>query len=100
MKLKPIERDYYVLEITADPVLGGTWQASFDRGVTWVDGVLGEGKWSWLVAGPDFAAIAVAAGLDPDDTAATITDDVTPQLRNADNPVLDVEDGPRIYLMR
>lgn len=97
MKLHREERDNYVVAITVEPSLTGTWQASFDDGETWIDGTPSSGNWAWLVAGPDFADDP--DGLDPDDTVATITVSPTiPLLRVKDDPVLDVEKGPAIRL--
>lgn len=89
MKLNRAERDYYRVSITVDPPLTGTWQASFDDGTTWIDGTTVDDDLVWLIAGPDFDA--VAEGLDPDDTQATITGEVVPLFRLKDDPVLDVE---------
>jgi hypothetical protein len=87
MQLRCIDRDYYTVEISVDPPLVGSWEASFDGGVTWVTGTLLAGGWSWLVAGPDFDAAAV--GMDPADTQATIQKPgVTPILRLQENPVV------------
>lgn len=97
MILHRTERDYYALSLTTDPVLTGTWEASFDRGETWATGVLTDNYWTWLVAGPDFDADAV--GEDAADTQATITADTIPWLRLADDPVLKVEHGPKIDLV-
>lgn len=97
MKLNRDERDYYVQEITVEPPLGGTWQASFDAGETWLDGTETDQGWAWLVAGPDFVGADV--GMDDADTAAVITTTMRPRLRNADNPILDVEYGTTIRLV-
>ena len=96
VRLNRAERDWLVLDITTTPTLTGTWQASFDRGETWIDGHPSAGGWAWLLAGPDFDADSVT--MDDDDTDATITADVLPLLRIADDPVLDVEQGPRVQL--
>lgn len=96
MKLFRQERDYYVLAITTTPALTGTWEASFDGGDTWIDGVASGDNWTWLVAGPDFDAAAV--GMNPADTKATITTAVSPLLRNKENPVLDIQQGPSIVV--
>lgn len=97
MNLARIERDYYVLELATVPALDGTWQASFDRGETWVNGVLVGDYWNWLVAGPDFDAAAV--GQVAGDTQAVIAQDTVPWLRLADDPVLKVDYGPKIDLV-
>lgn len=119
MKLHRSERDYYVVTATTDPPLTGTWEASFDQGATWIPGTLAHSDdgWrdsrgqvitdatgavitdapSWLVAGPDFDAIGVGQSFT--DTDAIIDATVVPLLRIADNPVLDVERGPRIQLV-
>lgn len=97
MRLNRAERDWYSVAISTTPPLDGTWQASFDNEVTWIDGTHNDdGTWGWLLAGPDFAAATV--GMDPADTDATIAQTVTPRLRVADNPVLDIEIGPRVNL--
>lgn len=96
MNLKRSERDWYVLDITVEPPLTGAWQASFDNGATWHNGSQTSGGWAWLLAGPDFDAAAV--DMDGADTVAVLTASTTPLLRCAENPVLDVESGPRIWL--
>lgn len=94
MKLHRAERDYYVLTITTDPPLSGTWEASFDSGETWVTGISESGETSWLVAGPDF----VAADVDMGEEGVVLERSTTPLLRVKDDPVLDIQDGPSILL--
>lgn len=98
MQLNCMERDYYTVDITVDPPLAGSWEASFDEGATWVPGTLTTEGWSWLVAGPTFDAAAL--GMDPNDTQATISaPGVTPLLRLQDNPIVSVpECGPSIIV--
>lgn len=96
MRLHRQERDYYALTIATTPALTGTWEASFDGGDTWIDGVESDGAWTWLVAGPNFDAAAV--GMNAADTKATINNALIPLLRNKENPVLDVQFGPTITL--
>lgn len=97
MQLQRTERDYYVLSITEltlfPPPVTGIWQASFDHGKTWHNGTLVENLWSWLLAGPDFDAASV--GMTDPPTVFTITKKVKPLLRNADDPVLTVQDAPK-----
>jgi hypothetical protein len=105
MDLYPWERDYYVQYIELDPpIVGSTWEASFDGGATWktgvstmveVDGVEVE-AWAWLVAGPDYNATDV--GQSDSDTQATITESLKPKLRIKDNPVLNGQLGEKIKL--
>lgn len=118
MQLRRSERDWYILVLSTTPALSGTWQASFDAGATWINATVTQSEtgWvsggkpikdtagnlvttaqAWLLAGPDFDAAAM--GMDPADTAATVTGEVVPLLRIADNPVLDVEQGARIRLI-
>lgn len=92
MNLNRTERDYYVVSITEAPPLDGTWQASFDRGATYHDGVLADGLWSWLIAGPLFDAASV--GMDDPPTIATIQKKTTVYLRIKDTPVLSVKRAP------
>lgn len=96
MKLNRTERDYYAIQMTTTPPLDGTLEASFDEGKTWVAGVLdSEAVWTtWLVAGPNYDASA--HGQDPADTQAVITKNTVPIIRLKDNPVLLVENGPKI----
>lgn len=94
MKLNAAERDYYVLQITTEPALDGTWEASFDGGANWADGTETDDGWAWLVAGPDFEASAV--GMDDADTIATIVTATRPLVRLKDNPVVDIERAPTI----
>ncbi len=94
MKLHRAERDNYVLELSTDPPLSGTWEASFDSGETWADGTASLGAWAWLVAGPDFDAAAVGMS----DEGTVLASSVTPLLRLKDDPVLDVQRGPSIVL--
>jgi hypothetical protein len=96
MQLHRTERDYYVLEIEVLPEMVGTWEASFDGGETYVAGTPQGENWAWLVAGPDFDAVAV--GLDPLDTGATLLTDVEPLVRCIEDPVVNVEDAPKIEL--
>jgi hypothetical protein len=86
VKLHRAERDYYVIEVTTDPPLSGTWEASFDNGETWVDGTSSSGEWSWLVYGPDFVPADVGMTADGTEIATS----VTPILRLKDDPVLDI----------
>lgn len=115
MRLLRAERDWYAVGITEDvspSALTGPWEANFTGDPTNVDGWK-EGQqitvhvgpadagedvvaWAWLVAGPDYDADA--DGEDATDTVAVITGDTCPLLRNATDPVLDIEDGPEIYL--
>lgn len=92
MKLHRTERDYYVLSITVTPDLTGTWEASFDDGATYHEGTLTDGRWSWLIAGPDFDAASV--GMDDPPTVATIHRKTDVLVRLKDNPVVDVEKAP------
>lgn len=94
MKLNRAERDYYVLTISVEPALTGTWEASFDGGTTWVEGTLTTGAWAWLVAGPDF----VADDVDMSDEGVVLETSTTPLLRIKDDPILDIERGPSIVL--
>jgi hypothetical protein len=86
VKLHRAERDNYVLTITVDPPLTGTWEASFDRGETWVDGTPVGDAWAWLVFGPDFVPADV--GMTAEGTE--IPTSVTPLLRLKDDPILDI----------
>jgi len=97
VRLNRAGRGEYSLSIDLNPPIAGTWQASFDGGVTWIDGVPSSGVWSWLVAGPDFDAEDV--GMDPAATKAVISSSVIPLLRIANNPILDVEYGYLINLV-
>jgi hypothetical protein len=92
MNLQRTARDYYVVSIETAPALSGTWQASFDRGATWHDGILADDQWSWLVAGPLFDAASV--GMDDAPTVATLVEKTTVLLRIKDDPVLSVQRAP------
>lgn len=96
MKIKRTERDYYAVQMVTNPETTGVLEASFDGGQNWVTGVLDETEvWTtWLVAGPDYDAAAV--GQDPADTQAVIRRNISPLIRRKDDPVLLVEDGPKI----
>lgn len=97
MQLFRGERDWYVLDITTVPAIEGDWEASFDGGTTWITGHPTDDHYAWLLAGPDFDATDV--GMSAGDTDATITTrSVTPLLRIKDNPVLNIERAPGIYL--
>lgn len=96
MRLHREERDNYVVGISVEPDLTGTWQASFDGGTTWIDGIATDDNWAWLVAGPDFNATDV--GMTDGDTVATISRSVQPLLRLKDDPIVDVQRGPTIDL--
>lgn len=95
MDLEPQARKYYQLKIVTNPVVSGTWSASFDDGATWV---LGESQpdnnWRWLVAGPTFDETnAVVADY------TTIREPVTQVLiRLEGNPEVLVEEASTIYL--
>ncbi len=99
MNLDRTERDYYVLEITTDPELEGSWEAAFVANPADDDYVTGTSTpdgWAWLIAGPDFDATAV--GMDDADTQATITTSLIPHVRLKDDPVVKVDRAPRIRL--
>lgn len=108
MDLYPWERDYYVQYIKPDPEVTGTWQASFDQGATWHDGLATTAEveidgvmetvdaWAWLVAGPTFASMN--DGLDLNETKATITEDQKPWLRLKESPIMDAKVGTSIKL--
>lgn len=54
MRLSKFGREVYDVAITLSPSATGTWEASFDSGVTWVTGTdLGSGSWGWLLAGKE-----------------------------------------------
>lgn len=97
MKLQKRERDYYVVEIETIPALAGVWEASFDNGTAWATGSDTVDGWAWLVAGPLYVAGDV--GQNPAATQATITAYTKPLLRIKDDPILDVEYGPEIFLV-
>jgi hypothetical protein len=91
-------RELYTLELTATdaagtPIVPTGWDASFDRGVTWVAGTknVSSGWWEWLVAGPDFPAAV-------DVPYVTLTAGVLPLGRLTDNPEVIIRDWPRINL--
>lgn len=93
MNLQRAGRDYYVPNVDVEPAIpGGTWEASFDGGTTWVDGVLGGDEWSWLVFGPDF----VPADIGMTESGTVVEHSVIPKLRVKQDPVAFVTDGPRI----
>lgn len=95
MHLEPQARKYYQLKIVTEPVVSGTWSASFDGGNTWVSGEEQPGDlWRWLVAGPEFDEEgAVVADY------TSITDPVTQVLIKLEgNPEVIVEDASTIYI--
>jgi hypothetical protein len=94
VRLHREERDNYVVAVSTDPPLAGTWEASFDNGETWVDGTASGDAWAWLVAGPDF----VAADVGMTDEGTVLDTSVSPLLRLKDDPVLDVQRGPTIQV--
>ena len=55
MILSRFGREYLRITITTVPVLTG-WEASFDKGTTWVAGALVGSSYQWLLAGPNAAA--------------------------------------------
>lgn len=90
MQLARYARKYYKLDITTEPPVAA-WEASFDKGETWLPQTTVDTYPAWLVAGPD---------ADPGTAVAVLSESTTPWLRAIDNPeILDVEDkAPRIYL--
>jgi hypothetical protein len=100
VNLNRAERDYYVLAITTDPALTGTWEAAFVSNPAngdYVDGTNTGDGWAWLVAGPDFDAAEV--GMDDADTDATVTAKIRPHVRLKDNPVVKIDSAPLIRLV-
>lgn len=56
MRLSTTGCENYSVEPSLSPTATGTWQASFDNGATYIDGIdAGNGSWTWLVAGPAYA---------------------------------------------
>lgn len=104
MRLKRKARKWYQLEIETTPPID-SWDASFDRGETWVTGasatveVEQDGTtvevdvWRWLVAGD------LAPTDDGQVVSATLTASVRPQVRGTDDPEIEIEDAPRIVLV-
>ena len=94
MRLHPLGREVYAVQVTLDPSASGTWQASFDGGTTWLDGTLQTDgvSFGWLVAGPLNDGIGAVFQFAPGQLA------VTPVLRlqvGAEDIVLN---GPSIEI--
>lgn len=95
MDLHVTKRDYYKIGVDIEPDLSGTREASFDGGLTYIEGTAVGEDWAWLVAGPDFVPD------DEDDAAltdATIARSMNPLIRVKEAPVVDVGEGPPINL--
>lgn len=52
MKMNRRAVKFYKLAVTTEPEVT-SWEASFDRGLTFFPGTLLDGEWYWLLAGPD-----------------------------------------------
>lgn len=90
MNLKPSAKEWYALEIVTEPAVP-TWEASFDRGETYVASttVGSDGYFRWLVAGPD---------ADPAGAVVLPLGSTSPTIRATDSPEVVVRDAPRIYV--
>ena len=86
-------REFYSLQLITTPPVAATWEASFDRGVTWVTGtpatVNGVAVTRWLLAGP-----SAALGTSVAQIAAT----VTPMVRVQEAPEIIIRDAPQVVI--
>jgi hypothetical protein len=81
-------REFYRLTITTNPPSQPEdWEASFDRGATWVSVTVVDGAPAWLVEGPD-------APQPPE--GAVLTGNVYPLIRLVTQPEYVVRSAPRI----
>jgi hypothetical protein len=99
MQLSRFGREYYELQIattsnTGSPIPADGWEASFDRGVTWIAATVvthDAADWSaWLVAGVD---------AEEGSAVAVLSASVSPLVRAVDNPEIVVRSAPRISVM-
>lgn len=99
MELSNHGREFYALQITTtasdgDPIPLSGWEASFDRGTTWVATVvrdLGGEDWAtWLIAGVD---------AEEGNAVAVIARSMTPLVRAIDNPEILVDRAPVITIL-
>lgn len=89
MNLHRNGREYYALTITTTPTTTPTeWEASFDRGTTWIPAANVAGNSAWLLAG---------GSADPTDAVAVVSRRVTPLVRLIDAPEIVVRDAPIIH---
>lgn len=92
MRLHRQGREFYVLKIATTPPVSSPWEASFDAGVTWVQGAETPDGWRWLVRGPECSD-------DPATPSALIAHTIGPIVRASDIPELIIREAPSISLV-
>ncbi|MBP9918729.1 MAG: hypothetical protein KBF43_09100 [Dermatophilaceae bacterium] len=89
---------WYQVEIITTPAVSGTWAASFDGGLSWVDGEHTTGAlWRWLVAGPAFNP--AAPGMPAPTPHQVVSSTTTPLGRIIEAPEVEVVLLPQISLI-